>query len=111
MSPPTLASRPSASRLRGAGSGAMMAVGSMSCVQLGLALSAHLLDQLGPLGIAGLRLAWAGVLLLILVRPRPRDFTVGDRAVGAALLPETAQGRRSRQAPTFGPARPTHVAV
>ena len=36
-----------------------MAVGSMSCVQLGLALSAHLLDQLGPLGIAGLRLAWA----------------------------------------------------
>ncbi len=56
----------------------MMAVGSMCCVQLGLALSAHLLDQLGPLGIAGLRLAWAGVLLLILVRPRPRDFTGKD---------------------------------
>ena len=55
-----------------------MAVGSMSCVQLGLALSAHLLDQLGPLGIAGLRLAFAGVLLLILVRPRPRDFTGKD---------------------------------
>ena len=67
----TLASRPLGDRLRGAGSGAMMAVGSMSCVQLGLALSAHLLNQLGPLGIAGLRLAWAGLLLLILVRPRP----------------------------------------
>src|ERR1700722_7030995 len=65
-------------RLRGAGSGAVMAVGSMSCVQLGLALSAHLLDQLGPLGIAGLRLAFAGVLLLILVRPRPRDFSGKD---------------------------------
>jgi len=78
MGPPTLASRLLGGRLRGAGSGATMAVGSMSCVQLGLALSAHLLDQLGPLGIAGLRLAWAGVLLLILVRPRPRDFTGKD---------------------------------
>jgi hypothetical protein len=87
MSPPTLASRPSASRLRGAGSGAMMAVGSMSCVQLGLALSAHLLDQLGPLGIAGLRLAWAGVLLLILVRPRPRDFT-GKDLLGLEPVPQ-----------------------
>jgi inner membrane transporter RhtA len=56
----------------------MMAISSMCCVQLGLALSARLLDQLGPLGIAGLRLAWAGVLLLILVRPRPRDFTGQD---------------------------------
>jgi inner membrane transporter RhtA len=55
-----------------------MAVGSGSCVQLGLAISVHLLDQLGPLGIAGMRLAWAGVLLLILVRPRPRDFTGPD---------------------------------
>ena len=50
----------------------------MSCVQLGLAISAHLLDQLSPLDIAGMRLAWAGVLLLILVRPRSRDFTGPD---------------------------------
>jgi inner membrane transporter RhtA len=56
----------------------VLAVGSMSCVQLGLAISAHLLDQLGPLGIAGMRLAWAGVLLLILIRPRPRDFAGPD---------------------------------
>ncbi len=55
-----------------------MAVASMSCVQLGLALSVHLFGQLGPLGVAGLRLAWAGVILLILVRPRPRDFTGRD---------------------------------
>jgi len=55
-----------------------MAVASMSCVQLGLALSVHLFGQLGPLGVAGLRLGWAGVLLVVLVRPRPRDFTRRD---------------------------------
>src|ERR1035441_8187992 len=90
MSPPTLVSRPLGSRLRGPGSGAMMAISSMCCVQLGLALSAHLLDQLGPLGIAGLRLAWAGVLLLILVRPRPRDFTGKDLLACTALGVVTA---------------------
>ena len=67
-----------------------MAVGSMSCVQLGLALSAHLLDQLGPLGIAGLRLAWAGVLLLILVRPRSRDFAGKDLVACGVLGVVTA---------------------
>src|ERR1017187_8940601 len=65
MSPPTLVSRPLGSRLRGPGSGAMMAISSMCCVQLGLAMSGHLLDQLGPLGIAGLRLAWGGGLMML----------------------------------------------
>jgi inner membrane transporter RhtA len=78
MSQLTLAPRPLGHRLRGAGTGAMMAIGSMSCVQLGLAISAHLLGRLGPLAIVGLRVGWAGVLLLILVRPRPRDFTGRD---------------------------------
>lgn len=55
-----------------------MALGSMSCVQLALALSVHMFGQLGPLGVAGLRLVWAGILLLILVRPRPGDFTPKD---------------------------------
>jgi inner membrane transporter RhtA len=50
----------------------------MSCVQLGLALSVHLFGQLGPLGVTGLRLAWAGLILVVLVRPRPRRFTRGD---------------------------------
>jgi inner membrane transporter RhtA len=70
-----------------------MAAASMSCVQLGLALSVHLFGQLGPLGVAGLRLAWAGVLLVILVRPRLRHFTGPDLlacgvlgAVTAALM-------------------------
>jgi inner membrane transporter RhtA len=51
--------------------GTLMAVGSMSCVQIGLALSVHLFDQVGPLGAAWLRLAWAGLLLAAWVRPRP----------------------------------------
>jgi inner membrane transporter RhtA len=78
MSSSASASRPVADRLHGPQGGALMAVASISCVQLGLALSVHLFGQLGPLGVAGLRLAWAGVLLPVLVRPRPRDFTGQD---------------------------------
>ena len=55
-------------------SGTLMAVGSMTCVQLGLALSVPLFGQVGPLGAVWLRLAWAGVILLIAVRPRPWRF-------------------------------------
>jgi inner membrane transporter RhtA len=55
--------------------GALMASGSMLCVQVGLALSLGLIDQIGVEGAAWLRLAWAGVLLLIIVRPRPSAFT------------------------------------
>ncbi|MFI6585133.1 EamA family transporter [Embleya sp. NPDC050493] len=61
-----------------AATGALMAVAAMSTVQLGLALSVPLIDRLGALGTAGLRLAWAGLVLLVLVRPRRRDFTGRD---------------------------------
>ena len=54
--------------------GTVMAVGSMTCVQLGLALSVPLFGQIGPLGAVWLRLAWAGVILLVAVRPRPWRF-------------------------------------
>ncbi|MFT4264170.1 MAG: EamA family transporter, partial [Nocardioides sp.] len=54
--------------------GAAMAVGSMLCVQLGLAASVGLIDQVGAEGTAWLRLAWAGVLLLAIGRPRPSAF-------------------------------------
>jgi inner membrane transporter RhtA len=60
---------------RAAGVGTSMAVASMLCVQLGLAASVGLIDELGAEGAAWLRLAWAGVLLLIVVRPRPSDYT------------------------------------
>lgn len=52
-----------------------MAVASMTSVQLGAAASTGVFDQVGPLGTACLRLVWAGVLLLVLVRPRPSQFT------------------------------------
>jgi inner membrane transporter RhtA len=55
--------------------GATLAVAAMTCVQLGLAVSVGLLDQLDPDGVAWLRLAWAGVLFAVVVRPRPSWFT------------------------------------
>ena len=55
-------------------SGASMAVASMLCVQLGLAASVGLIDDVGAAGAAWLRLFWAGVLLLVIVRPRPALF-------------------------------------
>jgi inner membrane transporter RhtA len=58
--------------------GTVLATGSMLCVQLGLAASIGLFDQIGPEGAAFLRLAWAGVILLVLVRPRPRDYARGS---------------------------------
>lgn len=67
-----------------------MGVASMSCIQLGLALSVHLFGQLGPLGVAGLRLGWAGLLLLVLLRPRPRHFAGRDLLACAVLGAVTA---------------------
>ena len=42
--------------------GAGMALASMICVQLGLAASVGLFDDVGPEGAACLRLTWAGLL-------------------------------------------------
>jgi inner membrane transporter RhtA len=61
-----------------------MAVGSMTSVQLGLAASITLFDRVGAEGAAWLRLCWAGVLLLVVVRPRP--FTMRRRALWFAVL-------------------------
>lgn len=52
-----------------------MTVASMMSVQLGAALAVKLMDGIGPAGVAWLRLAWAGVLMLLFVRPRPASFT------------------------------------
>ena len=60
---------------RGARTGALMAMGSMLCVQVGLAVSVGLIDQVGAEGAAWLRLGWAGVLMLVIGRPRRSDFT------------------------------------
>lgn len=64
--------------------GTSMAVVAMLSVQLGLAASVGLIDQLGADGAAWLRLAWAGLLLPLLVRPRRSDFTAA--ALRACVL-------------------------
>ena len=65
--------------------GALLAVASMVCVQLGLAASVGLFDDVGPEGAACLRLVFAGLLLLALVRPRMRSFSRGSLAATVAL--------------------------
>ena len=67
-----------------------MALASMALVQLGLAASVGLLDRVGPEGAAWLRLSWAGVILLVLVRPRLRSFTRTSLLTTAALGVVTA---------------------
>ncbi|MBF9072653.1 EamA family transporter [Streptacidiphilus sp. NEAU-YB345] len=57
----------------------------MSTVQLGSALTVPMFARLGVLGTAGLRLAWAGIVLLVLVRPRRRDFAGRDLAACVGL--------------------------
>ncbi len=47
----------------------------MTSVQLGLAVSVGLIDRIGVDGAAWLRLVWAALIFLILVRPRPSAFT------------------------------------
>jgi inner membrane transporter RhtA len=75
--------------------GASMAVVSMLCVQLGLAVAVNLVDDLGAAGTTWLRLTWAALILIVLVRPRPSDFSrsafwatvlVGVVTSGTALL-------------------------
>jgi inner membrane transporter RhtA len=67
-----------------------MALASMTCVQLGLAVSIGLLDQLGPAGVAWLRLAWAGAVMLVLVRPRLSAFNRSSLLSSVALGVVTA---------------------
>jgi inner membrane transporter RhtA len=55
--------------------GAFMAIAAMCAVQLGAAIAVQLIDDIGAAGTAWLRLAWAGLLMLALVRPRRAAFT------------------------------------
>jgi len=83
---PTLSPTRSSSPRAGAG----MAVGAMLCVQLGLALSVGLFDEIGSTGTACLRLLWAGLLLVLLGRPRPSAFTRSSLVACVALGVVTA---------------------
>lgn len=52
-----------------------MALTSMLCVQLGLAASIGMFDEVSPAGVAWLRLSWAGLIFLVAVRPRWRSMS------------------------------------
>jgi len=70
--------------------GAFMAMGSMLCVQVGLAIAVTLIDDIGVEGAAWLRLAWAGILLLLIVRPKRAAFTRSSFAMCVVLGVVTA---------------------
>ena len=62
----------------------------MICVQLGLAASVGLFDDVGPEGAACLRLTWAGLLFLVVLRPRRNSFTARGFKAAVALGVATA---------------------
>jgi inner membrane transporter RhtA len=66
-----------------AGLAALMAVGSMTSVQVGAALAKPTMDTYGTLATTWGRLAWAAILLTVIVRPDPRRY--GRREILAAL--------------------------
>jgi inner membrane transporter RhtA len=70
--------------------GAGMAFVAMLCVQLGIAASIGLFDEVGAEGAACLRLVFAGLILLAVVRPRARAFSGGSLAAAVALGAVTA---------------------
>src|SRR4029079_10159412 len=67
-----------------------MAMGSMLCVQVGLAVAVAMIDRIGVEGAAWLRLAWAGVLMLGVGVRRPASFTRKTFLVCVALGVVTA---------------------
>jgi inner membrane transporter RhtA len=60
---------------RAARAGTSMAVAAMCSVQLGVAVSVGLSDRIGAEGVAWLRLAWAGAILLVVARPWRSSFS------------------------------------
>jgi inner membrane transporter RhtA len=63
----------------------LFALGSMSSIQLGAALSNPLFGRLGPTGVVMLRLLFAAVLLCVAVRPSLRGRSGPERLVPIAL--------------------------
>jgi inner membrane transporter RhtA len=70
--------------------GALMAVGSMLTVQVGLGAAVGLIGDLGAEGTAWLRLIWAGAIFLVLGRPWRLHLTRPALASGVVLGVATA---------------------
>jgi inner membrane transporter RhtA len=78
---------------RGAASartGTVLALGSMLSVQVGAAASVQLLDRLDAAAVVWLRLVWAGLILLVIARPRPSSFRKSSLLACVALGSVTA---------------------
>ena len=70
--------------------GTAMAVTSMSCVQVGMAAAIGISHDIGAEGAGWLRLMWAGVIILLVVRPRRSSFTRSSLVASSALGVVTA---------------------
>jgi inner membrane transporter RhtA len=66
--------------------GVGMTIAAMLCVQLGLAVSVGLIDQVGSGGAAWLRLGWAGLLFAPLLLVRSRRAALTGPAVRTGVL-------------------------
>ncbi|MCE0537039.1 EamA family transporter, partial [Kineosporia rhizophila] len=66
-------------------SGSLLAVGAILSVQLGLAVAVPLVDEIGPVATAWLRLAWAGLFFAILLRPRRGEVSRAGLVSGLLL--------------------------
>jgi inner membrane transporter RhtA len=74
----------SANRPRGVPA-SLLAITAIFSVQFGNAMVGSLFDRVGPLGAAALRLGFAALILLVLVRPRVRGWSARTW-LGVALL-------------------------
>ncbi len=63
----------------------LLAVGSIVTIQAGAAASTRLFGAAGPAGTAWLRLCWASLFFVLLVRPRPWRRSREDLKAAAAL--------------------------
>jgi inner membrane transporter RhtA len=70
--------------------GTLMAVGSMTCVQVGMAAAIGLAHDIGAEGVGWLRLFWAGIIMVLIVRPRRSTFTRSSLLAASALGVVTA---------------------
>lgn len=82
--------RPPTANPSQARTGTAFALVAMLCVQLGLAGSVGLFSAIGPFGVAWLRLGFAGIVLLVLVRPGPSAFTRSSLLASISLGVATA---------------------
>ncbi len=70
---------------RPAAPASVLLLASMTSVQLGGALSVGVFDEAGAFGTAWLRLCWAALALVVLVRPRLRALDPAHLRAGAQL--------------------------